>query len=95
MAVNLPPQDGNMPSFQTENILVANIRPYLKKIWFADRPGGSSADVLVFDVKKGYHPKFVYYAMFRDDFFNHMMRGSIGTKMPRWDKRQILDYTIL
>ena len=29
-------------------MLVANIRPYLKKIWLADREGGASADVLVF-----------------------------------------------
>ncbi|MDH4201510.1 MAG: restriction endonuclease subunit S [Phycisphaerae bacterium] len=93
-AVNLPPQEGYMPSFQKDNILVGNIRPYLKKIWFSDRSGGCSADVLVFDVKKEYHPKYVYYAMFRDDFFDHMMRGSKGTKMPRGDKTHILDFTI-
>lgn len=93
-AVNVPPQAGNIPSYKAENILVANIRPYLKKIWFADRDGGCSADVLVFKVKESYDPKFVYYGMFRDDFFSHMMRGSKGTKMPRGDKRQLMDFIL-
>ena len=93
-AVNLPPQGNAMPAYNSNNILVANIRPYLKKIWFANKNGGCSADVLVFEVKKEYDPKFVYYSLFRDDFFDHMMRGSKGTKMPRGDKDQILDFTI-
>ncbi len=93
-AVNLPPQEGRLPSFNSDNILVANIRPYLKKIWFSNRNGGCSADVLVFTVKNEYDPKFVYYGMYRDDFFNHMMRGAKGTKMPRGDKNQIMEFTL-
>ena len=93
-ATNLPPQSGNIPAFKAENILVGNIRPYLKKIWFADRKGGCSADVLNFSVKEGHVPKFVYYGMFRDDFFKHMMCGSKGTKMPRGDKSQIMDFIL-
>ena len=38
-ATSLPPQDGNMTAYLKNNILVGNIRPYLKKIWFADRDG--------------------------------------------------------
>lgn len=94
LATNLPPQGSSMPAFEKNNILVANIRPYLKKIWFADRNGGCSADVLVFEVNKRFDPKYVYYSMFRDDFFDHVMRGSKGTKMPRGDKNQILDFLI-
>lgn len=94
LATNLPPQGSTMPAFEKNNILVANIRPYLKKIWFADRDGGCSADVLVFEVNKKFDPKYVYYSMFRDDFFDHVMRGSKGTKMPRGDKNQILEFQI-
>lgn len=94
LATNLPPQGSTMPAFERNNILVANIRPYLKKIWFADRDGGCSADVLVFEVNKKFDPKYVYYSMFRDDFFDHVMRGSKGTKMPRGDKYQILEFQI-
>ncbi len=93
-AINLPPQKGKIPAFKEKDILVGNIRPYLKKIWFADRDGGCSADVLTFRVKEKHEPLFVYYGLFRDDFFNHMMRGSKGTKMPRGDKSQILDFVL-
>jgi type I restriction enzyme S subunit len=93
-AVKLPSVTGLMPGYTAENILVGNIRPYLKKIWFANRESGCSADVLVFDVIKLYYPKFIYYTLFRDDFFEHMMKGSKGTKMPRGDKKQILEFLI-
>jgi len=93
-AIYLPPQDGNMPAYVKGNILIGNIRPYLKKIWFADKDGGCSADVLVIDVNDDFDSKFVYYALFRDDFFIHMMNGSKGTKMPRGDKTQIMNFSI-
>jgi type I restriction enzyme S subunit len=94
IAENMPPQGSTLPRYKKENILVGNIRPYLKKIWFADKEGGAAADVLIFDVNKNYYPEYVYYAMFRDDFFDHMMRGKKGTKMPRGNKNQILDFLI-
>ena len=93
-AVKLPALKGLMPGYANENILVGNIRPYLRKIWFADKKSGCSADVLVFEVNKLNHPKFIYYTLFRDDFFDHMMKGSKGTKMPRGDKTQILEFLI-
>ena len=93
-ATKLPEISGNTTGFHSNDILVGNIRPYLKKIWFATHDGSSSPDVLTFKVKEKFHPKFVYYSMFRDDFFEHMMKGAKGTKMPRGDKNQILDFQI-
>jgi len=92
--VSMPPQDGNVTAYYKDNILIGNIRPYLKKIWFATKDGGNSADVLTLQVKQGYDPKFIYYTLYRDDFFIHMMKGSKGTKMPRGDKNQIMDFLI-
>lgn len=94
VAESLPPQGGSIPKYEKNNILISNIRPYLKKIWFADRDGGCSADVLVIRAKNGNDPKFIYYALLRDEFFDHMMRGSKGTKMPRGDKNQIMDFIL-
>ena len=37
--------------YKSSDILIANIRPYLKKIWLANRCGGCSSDVIVFRVK--------------------------------------------
>ncbi len=94
IASNMPYKQASMPAFIPHNILVANIRPYLKKIWFSNKSGGCSPDVLVFEVKERYYPKYIYYSIFGDKFFEHMMRGSKGTKMPRGDKRQILEFLI-
>jgi type I restriction enzyme S subunit len=91
---NLPAQLGNVTRFEAGTILIANIRPYLKKIWYSDREGGCSADVLALGAKEGFFSKFLYYGMFRDDFFSHVMKGSKGTKMPRGDKTQILDFLV-
>lgn len=93
-ASSLPPQVGNLPSYKDEDILISNIRPYLKKIWFADRHGACSADVLTLRAKPDFYPKFLYYALFRDDFFAHAMKGVKGTKMPRGDKAQMFDFAI-
>lgn len=90
--VSLP--NGNLISYNTDDILVGNIRPYLKKIWYSNRKGGCSPDVLVFRAKSGINSKFLYYTLFRDDFFIHMMKGAKGTKMPRGDKKQIMRFEI-
>ena len=80
--------------YKKNDILLGNIRPYLKKIWFSNSEGGCSSDVLVFNVNNKFDPKFIYYALLRDDFFLHVMKGSKGTKMPRGDKNHILDFHI-
>ena len=93
-ATSLPLGCKSMPSYRSGNILIGNIRPYLKKIWYANRTGGNSPDVLVFEINKEFDSKFIYYCLFRDDFFIHMMTGSKGTKMPRGSKDQVLDFLI-
>lgn len=90
----LPTSENNSPKYSNGNILVSNIRPYLKKIYYAKTDGGVSADVLTFKVKTGFDSKYIYYCLFQDIFFDHMMAGSKGTKMPRGDKNQILDFEI-
>ena len=37
----------SITEYKPEDILISNIRPYLKKIWLADKEGGCSKDVLV------------------------------------------------
>lgn len=54
----------SITEYKPEDILISNIRPYLKKIWFADKEGGCSKDVLVLrsaDTSK-YLPKYLLYA---------------------------------
>lgn len=94
VAQNLPPQKCFLTHYQSGDVLVANIRPYLKKIWFADREGGASADVLVFRAKSGHSQEFLYASLLQDSFYDHVMKGTKGSKMPRGDKNQIMRYPI-
>ena len=48
IATNLPPQPCSLIRYQRGDVLIANIRPYLKKVWFADVDGGASPDVTGF-----------------------------------------------
>lgn len=93
-ALSLPAQEGKVNAFKKGDILLANIRPYLKKIWYADFNGGCSADVLAIRAKENTDSRFLFYALFRDDFFVHAMKGAKGTKMPRGDKSQIMEFKI-
>ena len=79
------------------DILTSNIRPYLKKIWLANRCGGCSSDVIVFRVKDidAYDPRYIYTVLSDDVFFKYSMDNAIGTKMPRGDKAAIKAYTFI
>ena len=92
IATNLPPQPCSLTHYKRGDVLIANIRPYLKKVWFADIDGGASSDVLVFRAKEGHSPSFLYAVLLQDAFFFFFLQGAKGSKMPRGDKDQILSY---
>lgn len=94
VAVNLPPQVCTLTHFRKGDILIGNIRPYLKKIWMADIDGGCNADVLVIRAKDGHSPSFIYALLLQDAFYEYAMKGAKGSKMPRGDKDQIMRYEI-
>ena len=81
-------------AFLKGDILVSNIRPYFKKIWFAEFDGGCSNDVLVFRAKDNVSKRFLYYVLADDAFFDYSMATSKGTKMPRGDKAAIMKYKV-
>lgn len=94
IAQNLPPVDCCLTHFRRGDVLVANIRPYLKKIWCADIDGGCSSDVLVFRAKDGHSSSFLYSVLLAEMFYSHAMAGAKGSKMPRGDKDQIMRYKL-
>ena len=89
------PDEGRGTKFETEDILISNIRPYFKKIWRASFSGASSNDVLCFRSKEGYNASMLYYTLEQDAFFDYVMAGSNGVKMPRGDKEWIMKYPII
>lgn len=89
------PQISKIFSYQKNDILISNIRPYFKKIWFSDRDGVRSNDVLAFRTKnsKILLQKYLYLVLQNDKFFDYVTLTSKGTKMPRGDKNAILNFT--
>ena len=76
------------------DVLISNIRPYFKKIIYCFADCGCSTDVLCFVPNKSEYSVFLYCALYSDKFFDYMVAGSKGTKMPRGDKQQIMMYPI-
>ncbi len=85
------PTDGNVMAIKPNDILISNIRPYLKKVWQSDRFGGCSADVFVLRTT-GCQGDFLYNIIASDKFINYVMSGVKGVKMPRGDKRQMEEF---
>ena len=90
MSSNIP--NNNVNKFLKNDVLISNIRPYFKKIWFAIFEGGASNDILVIRGNNKVNSKYLYYLLSTDDFFDYNVKGSKGTKMPRGDKEHIMNY---
>ncbi len=84
-----------VPKYSTGHILVSNIRPYFKKIWLARGQGGYSNDVLGFTRKNKGTEEFLFNLLYQDTFFDYMMTTSKGSKMPRGDKKAIMEWPIV
>ena len=88
------PEQANLCEYNKGCTLISNIRPYFKKIWFANTRGGCSNDVLVYKPNNGINDKWLYYLLSQDSFFDFVMSGTKGTKMPRGDKSQIMKFPV-
>jgi len=84
------PKNGRLIKYKKDDILIGNIRPYLKKIWIADNEGGTNGDVLCIRVNKDAKaiaiPAYLYYVLSSEEFFTYAIKNSKGAKMPRGDK---------
>ena len=89
------PEEGRGTKFAIDDVLVSNIRPYFKKIWRASFNGVSSNDVLCYRAKNEFNTSMLYYTMEQDVFFDYVMAGSNGVKMPRGDKKWIMNYPVI
>ena len=91
------PKSGKWNKYEAGDVLIGNIRPYLKKIWMSDKTGGTNGDVVVFrckDTDKIY-PRYLYHILASENFFIYDNNHSKGAKMPRGDKSALLDYCVV
>ena len=89
------PLEGNWIKYKAGDVLIGNIRPYLRKIWLSDRKGGTNGDVIVVRPNKDIMPIFLYYILSSENFFIYYNQTAKGGKMPRGDKKAILEYHFL
>ena len=89
------PQTGRFIQYVSGDVLIGNIRPYLKKIWLAIHEGGTNGDVLVIrpNNSKNLSSEYLYHSLASDVFFNYAMQNAKGAKMPRGDKKLIMKYS--
>lgn len=90
------PVEERCTAFHPGDILLGNIRPYLKKLWLADCAGGTNGDVLVLRVKdtSAMLPSFLWHILAGSAFTRYNIEHSKGAKMPRGDKKAILNYIV-
>ena len=88
------PENTNVMAFSCGNILLSNIRPYLKKVWKATFNGGCSSDVFVLQANSNIDADYLHYVVANDKFIGFVMNGAKGVKMPRGDKNQMKTYSL-
>ena len=91
---NKLPTVNSVSSFQAGDVLLANIRPYLKKVWAANFSGGASNDVLVFRPRNSRDGQYVAHILKNNRFIDYVMAGAKGVKMPRGDINSIKEYPV-
>ena len=92
---NLPKADVVI-AYKENDILLGNIRPYLKKIWLADKVGGASGDVVIIRIKeRSISPLFLFKLLSSDQFFEYDNTHTKGAKMPRGDRKIIAKFGVI
>ncbi|MEI9918979.1 MAG: restriction endonuclease subunit S [Bacteroidota bacterium] len=88
------PQNGSFTKFKEGDVLISNIRPYLKKVWHSSFEGAASNDVIVIRSSSEIDSDFLGCVLKNDSFINYVMNGAQGVKMPRGDKSLMQDYIV-
>lgn len=88
------PDSKTASAYSPNDILLSNIRPYFRKIWYANKNGSCSNDVLVVRANEDIDSKFLYYVLSDNNFFKYDTVTSKGTKMPRGTQTAIMKYLV-
>jgi restriction endonuclease S subunit len=75
--------ENNGIKFKKGNLLYNKLRPYLNKVFQADKDGVCVGDIIVIECTQRLHPTFLQYRMLSDAFCSVIMSSVYGAKMPR------------
>jgi type I restriction enzyme S subunit len=75
--------EGEGVQFETGDVLFGKLRPYLAKVYLADRAGEAVGDFHVIRIGEGLKPRFAQYQMLTPEFIAIVDGSTFGSKMPR------------
>lgn len=78
------PPESQTNAFQKNDVLFGKLRPYLAKVWLADRNGYSSTELLSLRAHE-YLPGYLKYLCISKLFIDVVDGSTFGSKMPRAD----------
>ena len=85
--VDVPSTDyeGEGAAFEPGDVLFGKLRPYLAKVWLADRAGAAVGDFHVYRAGKALLPRYLRYLLLGRNFLDPVISSAFGAKMPRAD----------
>lgn len=75
--------EGQLFAFRKGDVLFNKLRPYLTKVYLAEKDGAMYGELLILRAKTGVDPSFLFYRLFSYDFIQEVNSSTEGTKMPR------------
>ncbi|MFA3817680.1 restriction endonuclease subunit S [Escherichia marmotae] len=85
----------NKSAFDKDDLLFGKLRPYFHKVALAPFSGICSTDILVFRAKENIYRSLMAMYAFTDDFVAYANLRSTGTRMPRAEAKDLLNYKIV
>ncbi|EHH6605366.1 restriction endonuclease subunit S [Escherichia coli] len=85
----------NKSAFDKNDLLFGKLRPYFHKVALAPFSGICSTDILVFRAKENIYRSLMAMYAFTDDFVAYANLRSTGTRMPRAEAKDLLNYKIV
>ncbi|MCU0791970.1 MAG: restriction endonuclease subunit S [Opitutaceae bacterium] len=80
--------------FSPGNVLFGKLRPYLAKVWLADRAGICSTELLVFQGRDRVYAPFLAHVLRTHEFIDAVDGTTFGSRMPQADWASIGDIQI-
>jgi type I restriction enzyme S subunit len=79
--------EGIATRFVKDDVLFGKLRPYLAKVYLAEKEGMATTEALILSSDAVLVPKFLKYLLISDKFINAVSGTTYGAKMPRanWD----------
>ena len=87
--------EGELRGFEKDDILFSKLRPYLCKVYLAEKEGTCVGELLIFRPKPFILPKFLFYKVFSQEFINAVDGSTYGTKMPRASWEDFISHQLI